>query len=210
MLRKPALSIVALLLFVSATAYAETEDSKNPFTKESICKHFRYTISPQQAFLKAREIAKWLAEEGESGVQVFGAPSSQWNNMDGYHLFFQVWRCSDGAALAHPNPSLQHLTGTPGVLNMYKDHAGKLAPLSLCSVLKQNPAGGWSYSYTTYIKSVTKVEEPFFTLMLGVSVPGRPWSVVTYLPYEEDSEKKVKVFVEDLNALVDEWSRVDE
>ncbi|MGL1862755.1 MAG: hypothetical protein OCC46_09575 [Pseudodesulfovibrio sp.] len=182
----------------------------NETTKDELLAHFRYTTSPRTAFDHIQKAALWLSKQGKAGLDEFSKPYSQWNHLDGSTIQVQLWKSDECMVLRHPNPDLQHIVGVSKLGDGFKDHSGKLVALEQCTKLFNSPKGAFSATFTTYIKSVTGIEEPMYQLNFGVGVPGYPWQVVGHMPYQADSAEEMHKVVEDLNALVDEWSIIDQ
>lgn len=200
--------IILALIFLAHGALA-AEDVQPKFTKNELYKHFRYTLSPKEAFDFVQQAAVWLSEQGEAGLDEFGKPFSKWNHMDGTKIQLGVWNAEKGMILRHCNPKLQHLVGIPNLTHKVKDHSGRLGGLVLRNKLLKNPKGAWTTWYSTFILSATGVEEPMYLLNFGVGVPGYPWQVTAYFPYEVDSLEELQEVVDDLDALVEQWSTIE-
>lgn len=206
------LCILCALIIPYVNADQE-QSQKGKFAIELLYRHFESHYTPRDLLQRAQREAIYLAEQFEKGEEAwkkvldeYNRPFSQWNQLDGLHPFSHIFDLKNASCVTHPNPGLSKLLNVKNLMLRFKDHAGRLVTLELKNKTEKNPTGSWTFHYTTFVKSETRIATLLYALYATVTVPGTQYCVTAIMPHRGYSIEEMDKKVDYLDSMVEHWS----
>ncbi len=141
--------------------------------------------TPEEVVQKVNQAARYLAQEGEAGLEAFRGQGSEYVWKDSYVV---VQDCEKGTAVAHPiSPELEGRD-----IDSVTDETGKAFAREFCEAAGR-PQGGW----VEYMWPKPGEQEPSRKISYVKAVEGTPYSVLAGV-YDEDAT------IEELQQISDQ------
>ncbi len=206
-------ALILIILFVMTGSLALAGETRPPFAdKEALFEYFKDPGLAKKLFFQSKDVAAWLSGECQKSdkkcqeaLEIMNQSFSQWNNLDAKSGFHTLANCREQTAVTHPNPALHKILGKP-IVNSLRDINGKLWVLSLCNGLETSPNGFWVSQFSSWCRSITGFNE-VWVISLLTRVPGTDYQVLSHLLQNPASPSELSTRVEELNKLVDKWSK---